>query len=147
MRTYLRSQYVETISDDVVETITEYTSDAPSSGATVFVSPWIGAETDPATDATAYPHRDPAHHLLVEARWDDARCDTEHIDWVRDFHDALTPYTTGDVERNFLTEDESNDRLQSAYGENRDRLVEVKTKWDPDNLFRMNQNIEPEPRS
>jgi FAD/FMN-containing dehydrogenase len=147
MRTYLRSQYVETISDDVVETITEYTSDAPSSGATVFVSPWIGAETDPATDATAYPHRDPAHHLLVEARWDDARCDTEHIDWVRDFHDALTPYTTGDVERNFLTEDESNDRLQSAYGENRDRLVEVKTKWDPDNLFQMNQNIEPEPRS
>jgi FAD/FMN-containing dehydrogenase len=146
MRTYLRSQYVETLSDSVVDTIIEYTTDAPSSGATVFVSPWIGAETDPATDATAYPHRDPAHHVLVEARWDDARRDTEHIDWVRDFHDALTPYTTGDVEMNFLTDDEPNDRLWSAYGSNYDRLVDVKTRWDPDNLFRMNQNIEPDPR-
>ncbi|MEF8800921.1 MAG: FAD-binding oxidoreductase [Halapricum sp.] len=146
MRTYLRSQYVETLSDTVVETLIEYITDAPSSGATVFVSPWIGAETDPAIDATAYPHRDPAHHVLVEARWDDASRDTEHIDWVRDFHGALKPYTTGAVEMNFLTDDEPNDRLRSAYGDNHDRLVEVKTRWDPDNLFRMNQNIEPDPR-
>jgi FAD/FMN-containing dehydrogenase len=146
MRTYLRSQYVETLTDDVVDTIVEYSADAPSSGATVFVSPWIGAETDPATDATAYPHRTPAHHVLLEARWDDPNRDTEHIDWVRDAHDALTPYTTGDVEMNFLTEDEPSERLRSAYGANYDRLVEVKTRWDPNNLFRMNQNIEPEPR-
>jgi FAD/FMN-containing dehydrogenase len=145
MRTYLRSQYVETVSDGVVETIVEYTTDAPSSGATVFVSPWIGAETDPATEATAYPHREPAHHVLVEARWDDAKRDTEHADWVRNFHDALTPYTTGDVEMNFLTDDEPDERLRRAYGANHDRLVEVKTRWDPNNLFRVNQNIEPEP--
>jgi FAD/FMN-containing dehydrogenase len=111
----------------------------------VFVSPWIGAETDPATDATAYPHRDPAHHVLVEARWDDPSRDAEHIDWVRDFHAALTQYTTGDVEMNFLTEDEPTNRLRRAYGANYDRLVEVKTKWDPNNLFRMNQNIKPDP--
>jgi FAD/FMN-containing dehydrogenase len=146
MRTYLRSQYVETVSDGLVETITEYATDAPSAGATVFVSPWVGAETDPATDATAYPHRDPAHHVLVEARWEDASRDGEHVDWVREFHDALAPYTTGDVEMNFLTDDESGDRVRRAYGANHDRLVEVKTRWDPDNLFRMNQNIEPEPR-
>jgi hypothetical protein len=145
MRTYLRSQYVETLSDDVVDTLINYSTGAPSSGATVFVSPWIGAETDPATDATAYPHRTPAHHVLVEARWDDPGRDTEHIDWVRDAHGALAPHTTGDVEMNFLTEDESTERVRRAYGANHDRLVEVKTKWDPDNLFRMNQNIKPEP--
>jgi hypothetical protein len=141
MRTYLRSQYVEILSDDVIETLIEYSTDAPSSGATVFVSPWIGAETDPATDATAYPHRNPAHHVLVEARWDDPSRDTEHIDWVRDAHEALAPHTTGDVELNFLTDDEPDERRQSAYGDNYDRLVEVKTKWDPDNLFRTNQTI------
>jgi FAD/FMN-containing dehydrogenase len=145
MRTYLRSQYVETLSDDIIEVIIEQTTDSPSSGATVFVSPWIGAETDPATDATAYPHRDPAHHVLVEARWDDPSRDAEHIDWVRDFHAALTQYTTGDVEMNFLTEDEPTNRLRRAYGANYDRLVEVKTKWDPNNLFRMNQNIKSDP--
>jgi FAD/FMN-containing dehydrogenase len=145
MRTYLRSQYVETVSEDVVEAIQQYAAEAPSSGATVFVSPWVGAETDPATDATAYPHRTSAHHVLVEARWDNPNHDTEHIDWVRDAHDALVPHTTGDVEMNFLTEDESTERIRHAYGANHDRLVEVKTKWDPDNLFRMNQNIKPKP--
>jgi FAD/FMN-containing dehydrogenase len=147
MRTYLRSQYIETLSEDVVDTLIDYSTAAPSAGATVFVSPWIGAETDPATDATAYPHRSPAHHVLVEARWDDPSRDTEHIDWVRDAHDALAPHTTGDVEMNFLTEDEPTERIQSAYGANHKRLVEVKTQWDPENLFRMNQNIEPKPRS
>jgi hypothetical protein len=119
----------------------------PLCGGKVFVSPWIGGETDPATDVTAYPHRTPAHHVLVEARWGDPSRDTERIDWVRDAHDALTLHTTGDVEMNFLTEDEPSERLQSVYGTNHDRLVELKTQWDPDNLFRMNQNIEPEPRS
>jgi FAD/FMN-containing dehydrogenase len=147
MRTYLRSQYIETLSEDVVDTLIDYSTAAPSAGATVFVSPWIGAETDPATDATAYPHRSPAHHVLVEARWDDPSRDTEHIDWVRDAHDALAPHTTGDVEMNFLTEDEPTERIQSAYGANHKRLVEVKTQWDPENLFRMNQNIEPKPHS
>jgi hypothetical protein len=47
---------------------------------------------------------------------------------------------------NFLTDDEPDDRLRRAYGANHDRLVEVKTRWDPDNLFRMTQNVEPDPR-
>jgi hypothetical protein len=56
--------------------------------------------------------------ILVEARWDDPSRDTEHVDWVRDAHDALAPYTTGDVELNFLTEDEPTERFRSAYGAN-----------------------------
>jgi FAD/FMN-containing dehydrogenase len=145
MRTYLRSQYVESLSDPVAGTIRDYVAEAPSSGATVFVSPWVGAETDPAPDATAYPHRDPAHHVLVEARWTDADRDTEHVEWVHECHDALQPYTTGAVEMNFLTDDEPNTRRRRAYGDNYDRLVAVKTRWDPDNRFRMNQNIQPDP--
>jgi len=143
MRTYLRSQYLGTLTDPAVETVVEFARDAPSSGATVFVSPWIGAETDPSGDATAYPHRDPAHHLLIEARWSDPAGDDEHEAWVREFHEALRPHTTGDVEMNFLTGDEGEERLRAAYGDNYDRLVAVKNEWDPDNLFSMNQSVEP----
>jgi len=143
MRTYVKSQYLSTLADGAIETIDAYAADAPSSGATVFVSPRLGAETDPSSDATAYPHRDPAHHLLIEARWDDPERDDEHVEWVRECHEALGPYTTGDVAMNFLTDDEGDERVRTAYGGNYERLVEVKTEWDPENLFRMNQNIEP----
>ncbi len=143
MRTYLRSQYLATLSEEAIEIVREYAEEAPSAGATVFVSPWIGAETDPATDATAYPHREPAHHLLVEARWADPARDDEHEAWVRDFHEAIRPYTTGDVEMNFLTADEPAERLRAAYGENYDRLAAVKREWDPGNLFSNTQTVEP----
>lgn len=143
MRTYLRSQYLATLSEEAIATIREYAEEAPSAGATVFVSPWMGAETDPATDATAYPHREPAHHLLVEARWSDPARDAEHEAWVRDFHEAVQPYTTGDVEMNFLTADEPEQRLRAAYGENYDRLAAVKREWDPENLFSNTQTVDP----
>ena len=143
MRTDLRSQYLATVSEPAIQTLVEYANRAPSAGATVFISPWLGAETDPATDATAYPHRDPAHHLLIEARWDDPERDDEHTAWVREFHEAMEPHTTGDVEMNFLTDDESEARLRAAYGENYGRLRRIKTEWDPENLFRTNRGIEP----
>lgn len=143
MRTYVRSQYLATLSDRAIETIVEYTQRAPSSGATVFVSPRSGAETDPPSDATAYPHRDAAHHLLVEARWSDPERDDEHVAWTREFHEAVRPHTTGDVAMNFLTDDESDERIRAAYGDNYDRIVEVKDRWDPKNLFETNGTVEP----
>ena len=143
MRTYLRSQYLATLSTPAIDTIVEYAEDAPSSGATVFVSPRGGAETEPPSDATAYPHRDAAHHLLVEGRWTDPGRDDEHVAWVQDFHEAVRPYTTGDAAMNFLTDDEREERVRAAYGDNYERLVAVKDEWDPQNLFRMNQNVEP----
>ena len=53
------------------------------------------------------------------------------------------PHATGSGYVNFLTEEEGSDRVHAAYGENYDRLVEIKTKWDPNNVFRMNKNIPP----
>jgi FAD/FMN-containing dehydrogenase len=143
IRTYLRSQYLETLPDAAIGTIVEYGEDPPSSGATVFVSPRSGAETEPPADATAYPHRDASHHLLIEARWSDPDRDAAHVEWTREFHEAVDPYTTGDVAMNFLTDDESEERVRAAYGENYDRLVEIKDEWDPENVFRTNQNVEP----
>jgi len=141
MRTYLRSQYLSTLSDDAIETIRDHVDRAPSTGTTVFVSPRSGAETDPATDATAYPHRDDAHHCLVEARWDDPERDDEHVAWVRSFHEALQPYTTGEAAMNFLTEDDT--RIKAAYGDNYDRIAAVKRAWDPDRLFGGSHTVDP----
>jgi FAD/FMN-containing dehydrogenase len=135
LRTHLRSQYLASLPDEAIETIAEHASDAPSAGATVFLSPRGGAETDPAPDATAYPHRDAAHHLLVEARWDDPAADDAHVEWVQRFADAVAPFTTGDAALNFLTDDEAAARADAAYGENRERLLEVKRRWDPAGLF------------
>jgi FAD/FMN-containing dehydrogenase len=143
VRTYVRSQYLATFSESAIKTIAEYTEDVPSPGATVFVSPRSGAETEPPSDATAYPHRDASHHLLIEARWDEPAADDEHIAWVREFYEAMGPYTTGDAAMNFLTNDESDDRIRAAYGDNYGRLAELKASWDPENLLSMNQNVEP----
>jgi len=143
VRTYLRSQYLESLTDDAIDTIWRYSTDSPSSGATVFISPRGGAETEPAADATAYPHRDAAHHVLVEARWEDPAADDEHIEWVRAFHRALSPYTTDEVAMNFLTEDEPEKRRRAAYGANYERLRQLQRKWDPEGRFRMTRAIDP----
>ncbi|WP_212589836.1 MULTISPECIES: BBE domain-containing protein [unclassified Halorubrum] len=144
IRTSLRSQYLASLSDSAIETIGEHAARAPSSGATVFVSPRSGAETAPPTDATAYPHRDATHHLLAEARWEEPARDDDHVAWVREFHDAVRPYTTGAAAMNVLTADEGRDRVRAAYGDNYGRLVDVKRRWDPQNRFRSNRNVPPD---
>lgn len=143
MRTHLRSQYLTNLTDRAVDVIDEHANEAPSDGATVFISPRGGAETEPASDATAYAHRDAAHHLLAEARWDDPGADAEHVEWVDSFHDAVQPFTTGDVAMNFLTNDEREGRIRAAYGDNYERLADVKRKWDPENRFCADHYVEP----
>ena len=135
MRTFLRSQYLDDLSDAAIETLVDQAREAPSAGTTVFCSPRRGAEIEPAVDATAYPHREHCHHVLVEARWSDPARDDAHVDWVRSFHDALEPHTTGDAPVNFLTEDELASRREAAFGPNYERLVAIEEAWDPDGLF------------
>ena len=142
-RSYARSQYLADMSDAAIETILTHGRTVPSAGATVFISPRSGAEVDPASDETAFPHRDAAHHVLVEARWEDPARDDEHVSWVRRFHEALRPHATGDVAMNFLTTDESNERRRAAYGPNRSRLLQLQRQWDPQGRFRMTRPFDP----
>jgi FAD/FMN-containing dehydrogenase len=134
-RTFLRSQYLSALSDTAVDTIVARLRDAPSAGATVFCSARRGAEVEPPTDATAYPHREETHHVLIEARWTDPSEDAAHVDWTRATHEALATETTGDAAVNFLTADERTSRRPAAFGENYDRLVAIEDRWDPENLF------------
>jgi len=93
---------------------------------------------------TAAGNRDAQHVFNVQAAWEDPAENDLHIAWTRDFWRAMQPFSSGGTYVNFLTRDEGDDRVRAAYRPAiYDRLVEVKTKYDPGNLFRSNQNIRP----
>jgi FAD/FMN-containing dehydrogenase len=103
----------------------------------------MGGETNRvAVDATAYANRDSLYTVNIHSRWTEAAEDDACIGWARKVFDALTPHAIGSVYVNFLTGDEG-DRVKAAYGPNYGRLAEVKSRYDPDNLFCTNQNIKP----
>jgi FAD/FMN-containing dehydrogenase len=93
-------------------------------------------------DATAYPHRDVEFVVNVHTRWTSPSDDDRCMRWARSLFDALAPHASGGVYVNFMPEDETQ-RVQGAYGSNYPRLTRIKAKYDPGNLFRMNQNIRP----
>jgi len=95
-----------------------------------------------ATDATAFPQRSSHFVMNVHARWREQEQDRPCIEWARGIFEATKPYAVGTAYINFMPEDEL-DRVESAYGGNYKRLVEVKRRYDPQNLFRMNQNVRP----
>ena len=96
----------------------------------------------PASDATAYAHRDAEFVMNVHGRWASAAEDEHCIKWCREYFQASAPFASAGAYVNFLTADEG-DRVRSAYGPNYDRLASIKRKYDPDNLFRVNMNIRP----
>ncbi|HUF09057.1 MAG TPA: BBE domain-containing protein [Rhodothermales bacterium] len=85
---------------------------------------------------------DAAYVMNVHGRWDDPTDDQNVIGWAREFFAATTEFASGSVYVNFVTDDEP-DRIAAAYGPNHERLAKIKAKYDPDNLFRTNQNIRP----
>jgi len=81
--------------------------------------------------------------LNIAASWDKAESDSANIEWARAAWKDLRGFSTGGSYINFQSEDEGVERIRAAYGKNYDRLVEVKTKWDPGNFFHVNKNILP----
>ncbi|UCD23132.1 MAG: BBE domain-containing protein, partial [Gemmatimonadota bacterium] len=81
--------------------------------------------------------------MNVHGRWDSPSKDGHCIEWCRELFDATTQYATGGVYVNFMTEEEGA-RVAEAYGDSYKRLVDLKKKYDPSNMLRLNQNIKPE---
>ncbi|ELZ21402.1 FAD-binding oxidoreductase [Natrinema limicola] len=140
-RNYWKSHNFSTVSDDAIDTVVEYARDLPSPLSEIFFGQLGGAMGRVPADATAFPHRDAEYGMNVHTRWEDPADDDRCIDWSRKFFDAMAPYATGGVYMNFISEDEGEEAL--AYGTNQQRLAEVKAAYDPENLFRMNQNVKP----
>ncbi|MFC3111342.1 FAD-binding oxidoreductase [Undibacterium arcticum] len=142
-RNYWKSHNFSKLNDDAIDTVIRYAGDLPSPQCEIFMGLIGGQASRAAPDATAYPHRDALYAMNVHTRWSEPAEDDKCIGWARDFFNAAAPYASGSVYVNFLTQDEAG-RIGAAYGPNYQRLVQVKNKYDPDNLFRQNQNIKPD---
>jgi FAD/FMN-containing dehydrogenase len=143
MRNYWKSHNFARLNDGAVDVVIEYASKLPSPHCEMFIGLVGGRAARVAADETAYSHRDTKFVLNVHGRWEKAEEDRNGIGWARDFFKAAAPHATGGVYVNFMTEEET-ERIPAAYRpEVWKRLVAAKNKWDPKNLFRMNQNIKP----
>lgn len=140
-RNYWTSQNFEELTDEVIDTVVEYAERTPTPQSDILIHQVGGAINNIASDATAYPHRDAEFIVSPGARWEDPANDDNCIAWARESRDALTEHATGGMYVNFISEREG--REQAAYGDNYERLVELKNKYDPENLFQMNQNVKP----
>ncbi|SDE33386.1 FAD-binding oxidoreductase [Paraburkholderia lycopersici] len=142
-RNYWKSHNLAGLPDGLIDTLTDAIATLPSPQCEIFFGQIGGATQRVAPDAMAYPNRDALFVMNVHGRWTDPADDARCIAWARGFFEASAPYALGSVYVNFLTEDERA-RVDAAYGPNMNRLVAVKTRYDPQNLFRHNQNIRPE---
>ena len=114
---------------------------APATGIALQQLHGVAARVDPA--ATAFPHRGGnMYDFLILSQWDDPSDSEANIGWTRACFAAMEPFLEGGVYVNDLGEGDE-DRVRSAYGANYERLAMVKEKYDPTNLFRVNQNIRP----
>jgi len=144
IRSYWKSEYLADIPDDFVKVLVEYAGKAPSPFTAVHLQHLGGAIQHKAADETAFTHRDAHFVLNIIGEWMEAGQDSENIAWVRGLWQAVKSYASGGVYLNFMDNNEGEARIRAAYGETKfARLVELKKKYDPGNLFRLNQNIPP----
>ncbi|CAM3297322.1 FAD-binding oxidoreductase [Polaromonas hydrogenivorans] len=141
-RNYWKSHNFSKLEDGLFDAVIEYAGKLPSPQCEIFFGAIGGATTRPTPDAMAYAHRDARFVMNVHGRWDDPADDADCIRWARDYFKASAPFASGGVYVNFLTADEG-DRVKAAYGQNYERLAQVKRRYDPANLFSTNQNIQP----
>ena len=140
---YWKSDFVDELTDDAIAVHVEHGSRVPSVTSTMHLYPTDGAVHDVDADATAFAHRDADFALNIVGAWP-ADGDAEgHLAWVKDYYRAVHPHSGYEgAYTNFAAGDDQA-RVRESYGPAYDRLARVKAEWDPANVFRLNQNIEP----
>ena len=142
MRNYWKSHDFLGLDDGLIDVFVNFARRLPDPNTEIAFAQLGGAIGRLTNGETAYARREAEYLVNVHGRWPDAAQDAACIGWARELFNAAAPYSTGSVYVNFLTGDEES-RVRAAYGANYDRLVAVKNRYDPTNLFRVNQNIRP----
>jgi FAD/FMN-containing dehydrogenase len=141
----MKSGFTGSLPQEMVDGCLARLDEAPKGGDCSFTFWSMGraiARVD--MDATAFPTRDAAFWASAEAMWDDPGSDQAHREWVRSGMSAITPFAVAGRYVNDVSEPGLEDVVRSVYGDAKyERLVQLKRKWDPDNVFRLNQNIRP----
>jgi FAD/FMN-containing dehydrogenase len=141
-RCAMRSNFIAELSDAVIEILVEGFTKTPSPLSAVIVEHCHGAIARVAPDDTAFGLRSNPFHLEILGFWDPAEQDASNLAWVECLFANMQPFNAGEVYVNSLDEGEG-DRVRQAYGVNYDRLVTLKSRFDPTNFFRCNHNIPP----
>ena len=144
MNVHWRSEFVKSIPDELIEAVVSAYEQVPSPLNAILFEQFGGAVHRVPRDATAYDQRDADFNLVIVARWTEPSQADHNVQWARSLSDAARAYTTGRVYINYIGAGESSDRVRAAFGADKfAKLSAIKRKYDPTNLFRLNQNIPP----
>jgi FAD/FMN-containing dehydrogenase len=140
---YWKASFVKELTDGAIAAHGQHGPDIPVVNSTMHIYPINGAAHRVASDATAFAYRDANFATVIAGMWPDPSQNEANTKWVRDYYDAIAPHSEAGGYVNFMAGDDQ-DRIKANYKGNYDRLVEIKRKFDPDNLFHLNQNISPQ---
>ncbi|MEM7066195.1 MAG: FAD-binding oxidoreductase [Cyanobacteria bacterium P01_B01_bin.77] len=142
---YWKSLYLKELNDDTIDALIALNRQAPSHHSTIDIWTMGGAMNRVSSDESPLSPRKAPFMIGIEANWDDANDSDRNISWVKDCINSLAPFAAPGIYLNFPGFMEDADQMvKTAYGENFQQLVRVKQKYDPDNFFRLNQNIKPD---
>jgi FAD/FMN-containing dehydrogenase len=142
-RYYWKSEYLPGVEKELLEQFAKHGERIVSPHSAILLFPLHGALSQLPESHSAVGNRKTGMVFNVAGSWEKPEDDDANISWARDAWSDMRRFSTGGTYINFLTEEEGDDRIHDAYGENYERLVEIKRKYDPDNLFRINKNIAP----
>jgi FAD/FMN-containing dehydrogenase len=144
LRYYWKALYLDGLSDAAISQTVDWSSERPSPRTLVVIRHCGGAIGRVAPEATAFGDRSSEWMLSIDSTWDDPADDERNIDWTRAYWNDASRYSDGKTYFNFPGLLEEGERaVRDSYGANHARLAQIKADYDPDNVFRLNQNIKP----
>jgi FAD/FMN-containing dehydrogenase len=144
LQVHWRSEFIRTIPDDFIEAAVSSFERVPSPLSALLLEQFGGAVSRVPREATAFDQRDSDFNLVIVSRWADAADREKNVAWARETSERVQRFTTGRVYVNYIGAGEAPDRVRAAFGADKfKQLVEIKRKYDPTNVFQMNQNIPP----
>jgi FAD/FMN-containing dehydrogenase len=144
LQNYWLSAFTTGLPDGLIDTMADRFQSVPSPMSGILIEHFHGAVTRVGATDTAVPHREEGFNLVLPSIWPDPATNAENVAWTKDTFAAMREFFTGARWLNYLADDQgSEDVVRAAYGPNYDRLVEIKRRVDPENVFRHNHNIAP----
>jgi FAD/FMN-containing dehydrogenase len=140
---YWKSSFLAQLSDDTIDAMIEAFARCPTPMGQLLLEHFHGAATRVGVSDTAFPLRNVGYNFLVLSEWMNPADSDRSIAWARQTYAEMEPFFAAGRYVNYLADDETGDPVAAAYGPNYRRLQEIKTKYDPDNFFHINQNIRP----
>jgi hypothetical protein len=139
---YWKANFVTALTDEAIAAHETFGPKVPYVSSTMHLYPINGVVHDVPSDATAFAYRDANFAEVIAGMWLDPADNDANIRWVRDYYSATAPESEQGGYVNFMSADDGN-RVRANYKDNYLRLVDVKRRYDPTNVFHLNQNIEP----